>query len=249
MNIIQKAIKNYYKRKGYEIVLRKYKLMEGDFPQSVVLPRATYSPWISDQDFQEVYQQVKTHTLVGIYRCYELWQLSKDLRSLDGDFIEVGAWRGGTGAIIAMAAQKYSKGSKTYICDTFEGVVKAGEKDNRYVNGEHADTSEEVVSNLLKGLNIENAEILTGMFPDDTGSFVKDRKFKFCHIDVDVYQGAKEITEWIWDKLVIGGTVVYDDYGFSGTQGVTKFVESQREMEDRIVIHNLNGHGVIVKIK
>jgi len=247
--MLKKAIKYLYKKRGYEIVLRKYKLMDGHYPQSVVLPRATYSPWTTDKDFQEIFRLITAYTLVDVYRCYEIWQLCLEQKSLDGDYIEIGVWKGGTGAIIAKIAQEHSKNSKVYLCDTFEGVVKAGENDNKYINGEHADTSVQLVQGLLDNLNLTNTTILKGMFPDDTGSSIGESKIKFCHIDVDVFKGAEEITNWIWGNLVIGGCIVYDDYGFSGTQGVTKFVESQRGKADRTVIHNLNGHAVIIKIK
>jgi O-methyltransferase len=32
--------------------------------------------------------------------------------------------------------------------------------------------------------------ILAGVFPNDTGSLIEGRKFRFCHIDVDVYESA-----------------------------------------------------------
>lgn len=85
---------------------------------------------------------------------------------------------------------------------------------------------------------------MKGIFPEYTASIVKNKKFKLCH--VDVFQGAKETTEWTWDKLVVRDIIIYDDLGFSGTQSVTKFVESQREKTDRIVMHNLNDHGIII---
>src|SRR5256885_2113779 len=71
-----------------------------------VLPFATYSPWLSDAEFNQVYQKARTHTLVDIYRCYELWSLAKQTEDVEGDLLEVGVWRGGTGAIIAEAVKK-----------------------------------------------------------------------------------------------------------------------------------------------
>ena len=58
----------------------------------------------------------------------------------------------------------------------------------------------------------------------ETGCLVEDRKFRFCHLDVDVYQSAAEAVEWIWSRLVTGGLIVFDDYGLKGCEGVTRFV-------------------------
>jgi len=97
-------------------------------------------------------------------------------------------------------------------------------------------------------LNLDNTVILVGIFPEETGKLVNDKTFRFCHVDVDVYESAKDIMEWIWPKLVIGGFVVFDDYGFQGCDGITSLVNDERNKKDRIVIHNLNGHGIIIKI-
>ena len=42
--------------------------------------------------------------------------------------------------------------------------------------------------------------------------------------------------------------MVYDDYGFYGCDGITKYVEEQMMRKDRLVIHNLNGHAIILKL-
>jgi O-methyltransferase len=250
MSALQKLVKSYYRRRGYEIVLRKYRIFEGTLPHSLVFPRATYSPWVSDTGFQQVYQRAKSSTLVDIYRCYELWQLVGEVKHLEGDLMEVGVWKGGTGALMASIASRIDPSATVFLCDTFEGVAKAGIKDNRYVGGEHDDTSRESVNSLLEGeLGLSNFEILQGVFPDETGNLVADRTFKLCHVDVDVYEGAKAVTEWIWDRMPTGGIIVYDDFGFSGTQGVTAFLEGERAREDRVVVHNLNGHGLLIKLR
>ena len=137
-----------------------------------------------------------------------------------------------------------------YLCDTFFGVVKAGEKDGSYIGGEHADASREIVEDLLGSLGVEpgQVEILEGIFPEDTGHLVQEQKFRFCHIDVDVYQSAKDVLEFVWPRLIPGGIVVFDDYGFSGTDGVTKLVNEMFSRPDRLVLYNLNGHAVLIKI-
>jgi O-methyltransferase len=74
-------------------------------------------------------------------------------------------------------------------------------------------------------------------------------QFRLCHVDVDVYESAKAIAEWIWPRLVMGGIIVYDDYGFHDCTGITRFVNEERLKSDRVVIHNLNGHALVIKIR
>lgn len=49
--------------------------------------------------------------------------------------------------------------------------------------------------------------------------------------------------------MVYGGIIVYDDYGFKNCAGITKHVEEQMNCNDRLVVHNLNGHALILKLK
>ncbi|QYO67363.1 TylF/MycF/NovP-related O-methyltransferase [Leptolyngbya sp. 7M] len=226
-----------------------YRLWTRDSRYENIYPYATYAPWSKDKDFLKIYRAIRHNTLVDKYRCFELWSLLEQTKHLEGSIIEIGVWKGGTGALIAQQAWLCGINDPVYLCDTFKGVVKASKNDSMYRGGEHADTSRAIVENLLGKLGLTNAKILEGIFPDDTGHLVAGDQFRFCHIDVDVYQSAKDIVDWIWEKMVIGGIIVYDDYGFLGCDGVTKLVEEQLSYSDRLVFHNLNGHAVVVKMK
>ncbi|WP_455382221.1 TylF/MycF/NovP-related O-methyltransferase [Salinispira pacifica] len=226
-------------------------------------PRANYAPWLLDEEFRRTYAEVEGNTLVDIYRCYSLWQLVEQAVQHPGDLLEVGVWRGGTGAIIAHqanpdqrrrpradepAGEARTDGSRgVFLADTFSGVAKAGPRDTYYRGGEHANTSRGVVEELLARVGATNAFLLEGIFPEDTGDLIDDHRFCFCHIDVDVYQSARDVFEWVWPRLVVGGIVVYDDYGFYGCEGVTSHVNEIFPDPTRIVIHNLNGQAIVVK--
>ena len=211
-----------------------------------VIPYASYAPWEGDEEFKKIYSKVKNNTLVDVYRCYELWSLINDLHAVEGDVLEVGVWRGGTGAILCKAAEN-DKRTKVYLADTFTGVVKATEEDAVYRGGEHSDTSDKIVKDLLAATDADNFEILKGIFPDDFPNVVID-KIKLCHIDVDTYLSAKEVFDYAWKKVAVGGVVVFDDYGFWTCEGVTKYFNAL-ELPNGRKIHNLNGHGVIIKFK
>jgi O-methyltransferase len=213
-----------------------------------VIPEASYAPWKSDLAFQATLSDVRDNTVVDHYRLWELWNLTHQLSHTPGDILEVGVWRGGSGCLMAKRSRLDQSGSTVFLCDTFSGVVKASENDTAYVGGEFADTSLELVAELARSMNLDNVDIRQGMFPDDAGADLSARPIKLCHIDVDTYESAKTVSEWAWKKLVVGGVIVYDDYGFFDTPGVTRAVNEQVGQPDRRVLHNLNGHGIVVKV-
>ena len=216
---------------------------------SIIIPEYTYSPWLADKEFQKIWPSLRVNTRVDEYRGYSLWELVEQVKHLEGDLIEVGVWRGGSGCLLACKCQMEKIGAIVYLCDTFEGVVKASDRDPVYKGGEVSDTSTQRVESLLKQHNLKNFEILKGIFPEDTGHYLENKKFRLCHIDVDVYQSAKDTLDWIWGKLDVGGVVVFDDYGHNQCLGITELVQEESKKPDRIVIHNLNGHAVMIKIR
>lgn len=216
-----------------------------DISHHRVLPYATYSPWLADEEFQRVYRYIKTHTLVDIYRCYELWMLGKQLSNVHGNYLEVGVWRGGTGALLASTIKANAE-KHMYLADTFKGVVKASCGDTVYVGGEHADTSPELVSELLTSLGLSNFSLLQGVFPEQTARAFKG-ELALLHCDVDVYSSAKDVVEWAMPLLSLGGVIVFDDYGFFGCEGVTRLVNELRADSRFLFIHNLNGHAILIK--
>lgn len=243
----KQAVQKGIRLSGYQVV--KASGCEGPYERIHLGTR--YAPWKEDLHFLETYEKVRYHSMVDIHRCYELWSLVEQSAKLpEGSLMEVGVWKGGTGALVAKKAQLCGLEDKTYLCDTFEGVVKTGARDSGYADGEHDDTSRQIVETLIRqDLQLKNAEILQGIFPEETAHLVGEEKFRFCHIDVDVYRSAKDVADWIWEKMVVGGIIVYDDYGFQRTVGITQHVEEQKLKDDRVLVYNLNGHGIVVKTK
>jgi O-methyltransferase len=216
-----------------------------------VIPSATYAPWNKDKSFLNCHSIIKEFTLVDKYKCFELWWLVEQTKKLEpGAYIEIGVWRGGSGALIAKKMDLCGIREVIYLCDTFQGVVKAGPKDSIYKGGEHSDTSEECVINLISRLEIGcNIKVLKGIFPEETQNLIADKAFRFCHVDVDVYDSAKDIVNWIWDKLVPGGVIIFDDYGHYSSEGIAAYVEEEKaKRKNLMVIHNLNGHALFIKI-
>jgi O-methyltransferase len=254
--IVRKNLELAFSKLGFHLIKRdqhngstRFKL--NGFNYDIVVPYASYAPWLGDDEFLKKYTAIQKNTLVDIYRCFELWELAETIHKLDNTacFLEIGIWKGGTAAVVGRKLTLLNSTVDFYLADTFTGVAKATDKDASYSGGEHSDTSQEIVDILLRG-NYNNYKILKGIFPEETSHLISPtQKFGYCHIDVDVYQSAKDIVDWIWEKLIVGGIIVFDDYGFRTCSGITTYVNEQKSKTDRTIIHNLNGHAIMIKLK
>jgi O-methyltransferase len=200
-----------------------------------------------DRSFLDLHGKIRDYSLLDELRLYELWQLADQVGHLHGDVIEVGCWRGGAGCMIAKRIAQRQDDATVFLCDTFAGVVKASERDSAYRGGEHADSDVAIVEDLARSVGATNVQVLKGMFPEATGSQVDKRQFKFVHIDVDVYQGAKDAFEWLVPRLLIGSIVVFDDYGSSQTSGIRSFIDELHGSEDFAIVRNINGQATAVR--
>jgi len=216
---------------------------------SVTVSECTYSPWNLDEEFLRAYRGVADYTLVDKRKLFGLWEYSRQVRNLDGDYLEVGVWRGGTGCLLAQSIKFQGSNRRIFLCDTFEGMPATDvARDNFYKGGELADTSVDLVRDLASRLGLSNVVLCKGYFPQDTSAQVDSNRFALVHIDVDIYPSARDTVEWIWDKLLPGGVIVFDDYGYSATEGVTRYVDEHfRNRTDAFFVFNLVGHGIVIK--
>jgi O-methyltransferase len=68
---------------------------------------------------------------------------------------------------------------------------------------------------------------LQGIFPEETGHRVSETQFSRCLIDVDAYHSGRDVLEWVWPRLSVGGVVLFDDYGFPITKGIPQLVNAE----------------------
>lgn len=173
-----------------------------------------YTPEQLEKEFKP---KIKTRTLLNYDRLRYLRLLAKVTRHVPGSQAEVGAYKGGSGMVIA------ENFKNTYLFDTFQGIP--------YVNPENLDTHHvgdfKTDFEEVKKLFEENprVKIYQGVFPRETGCFIEDQRFSLVHIDVDIYQSTKECLEFFYDRMNQGGVIIIDDYNFEGCKGVTKAVD------------------------
>ena len=77
----------------------------------------------------------------------------------------------------------------------------------------------------------DNVEIIKGAIPT-TLNYVKIEKICFLSVDMNSVKPEIDSLNYFWDKLVSGGMIVLDDYGYPGCidqkHAHDKFAESKK---------------------
>ena len=183
--------------------------------------------WDTDPAFTAIMRQIP-YTLVDPVRCYMLYQCALQAARLGADAAEVGVYRGGTARLIASALRETS--ARVHLFDTFEGMPSTDPAHDEHRQGDFSDTSLESVRKNLAGL--DNVAFYPGFFPA-TAPPVERCTFALAHIDVDIYRSVLDCFAFFYPRMVTGGLMVFDDYGFDtcpgAKQGVDEFFRGRRE--------------------
>ena len=183
--------------------------------------------WDRDPRFNEIMKSI-TYTLVDRIRCYMLYQFAMQAARLEGEVAEIGVYRGGTARLLASAFGP--SGKTVHLFDTFEGMPSTDPDRDAHHKGDFSDTSLESVQRSLEGCG--NVAFYPGFFPG-TAPPIAGLKFSLAHIDVDIYRSVLDCCEFFYPRMVAGGMMVFDDYGFESCPGaktaVDEFFRDKRE--------------------
>lgn len=164
-------------------------------------------------------------TLLGYDRLYTLWTLLQGIPLKGVALAEVGTYRGGSAHFMASVLEGLGASCPLLVFDTFEGhAVVDSDADGPHEIGQFSDTSFEAVSAYLSPF--KNVKVFKGDFLKTSATTpALDGRFALVHADVDVYSVTKHILETFADRMVPGGVIVVDDYGFTTCPGAKKAVD------------------------
>jgi len=151
---------------------------------------------------------------VRIVLLYQLLAAANELTP--GDYIELGTYGGLTLKVIhrLMDPQR-----TLYALDTFEGFdardIAIEKTKYDYTSGLEwfsRPSIENVAKYVGDGEAPTNLKLVKGWFPESFKG-LEEIRWRFVHIDMDLYQPVKAALQMLWASVVPGGIVVVHDYG------------------------------------
>ena len=179
--------------------------------------RSYFSP------YREIIQAVKPFTMLSDERLNMLLKLSTEIikNQIPGAFVECGTCRGGSGALLAWAAQHDERGRHVYLFDSFQGHPSFA--------SEHAPDREEVtrwagtmvasqedVRLALRSVNVQDlarVHIVPGWFQDSIPA-QNIPQIALLHLDADWYDSTLFCLQALYSRVVTDGHIVVDDYHY-----------------------------------
>lgn len=198
----------------------------GDIPDARLYrpyanPWSIFSPWSDSPLIREVWAELKdkgAKTLVSADRLWVLKCLVEQSRALPGEFWEAGVYQGGT----ALLLRKLLQGQAALrLFDTFEGMPETGEFDT-HDKGDFNDSSLEFVTSVVgEGGNVTYHP---GLVPE-TFAGLESSRIAFMHVDLDIHDAVAASCAFAYPRLLPGGAMVFDDYGYHTCPGARKAVD------------------------
>lgn len=157
---------------------------------------------------------------------------------IDGDFVELGCYKGDTSLLLAEILQDYRDNlvekvvenyvKKLWIYDSFEGLPEKSEFDDSAIGvdfkgGELFVTKREVKERFLRA-GLPLPIIKKAWFNELTGKDLPE-KIAFAFLDGDFYESIRDSLRLIEEKMARGGVIIVHDYNNQALPGVAKAVD------------------------
>jgi hypothetical protein len=214
-NKILRALNSAFSEKNNEYLTYQ----AAEMVSSEIYPKYKFSEYsrifLEDEHFIQYYEGIMDlNNWHSLDRKYTLNELMKLCLKLDGDVAECGTYKGASAYLMCKMFLNSEK--RIHLFDSFEGLSTPSEKDGEYWSGGNLSVSEIHVNATLKDFN--NYSLYKGWIPDRFEE-VSNNHFCFIHIDVDLYEPTLNSLTFFYDRLIKGGVILMDDYGFNTCPG------------------------------
>ena len=215
----------------------------------------TNSDFMSDPVFIESYnlgKQTDTYQFLKgndfHWRVYVACWAADYAKKLEGDFVECGVHTGIISKSIVHYINFKNLDKKFYLLDTFSGL------DPKYSSSEELEKSKkfgykersDLYARVKETFKEYNVKIIKGSVPS-TLPQVKANKICYLSIDMNSVIPEIEALEYFWDKLIKGGIVILDDYGFVNHKEQKKAHDTFAKSKKTKVLSIPTGQGIIIK--
>ncbi|MEV8290886.1 TylF/MycF/NovP-related O-methyltransferase [Streptomyces niveus] len=233
-------------------------------PKPKPRPKPATLPADYDDEAKEIIRAVKPYTMTSPERLNAFILATRHVvrHNIPGDIVECGVWRGGSMQACAKALLALGESDRDlHLFDTFEGMPPPTAEDLR----RDGKSAEDLLAAQGKDRPIwaiasledvqagfeqvpypgERVHYVQGMV-EDTVPQQAPEQISILRLDTDWYASTKHELEFLYPRLVSGGVLLIDDYGYwqGSRQAVDEFLEKTGE---RLLMLRMDEGRIAVK--
>ncbi len=182
------------------------------------------------------------------WRVYIVCWLAEHVKKLEGDFVECGVNTGAYSKAIIEYINFNATGKTFYLLDTFKGLdeKQITEEERKAGVGNYLSAYKNVYEQVKETFRNDRVKIIQGLVPDTLGQ-VDTNKIAYLSIDMNVVAPEIAAMEYFWDRIVPGGVLIHDDYGFPQHIQQKKAVDEFVKRKNTSILCLPTGQGIIFK--
>lgn len=200
--------------------------------------------WFDSRQLANILARFDETSGFNAHRRFALQQLIRLTENVPGDTAECGVYKGCGSYIILQHNVRSSLSREHHIFDSFEGLSEPAAKDGSYWTAGELSAQEDQVRENLREFSKVN--LYKGWIPERY-SEVKNQRFSFVHVDVDLYQPTYDSIDFFYYRLNPGAVFVCDDYGFRTCPGATLAVDEFLRSKPEKMVGLAGGGGFFIK--
>ncbi len=176
----------------------------------------------------------------GILSDSELALAVNEVKSVPGDFAEIGVFRGAS--LRRFAGHAAIQHRIVHGFDSFTGMNDPGEYDGTsYPKGKFdVGGLEGFLKNYFQDVPKASYRLWQGFVPDSFTQFPEDIRFSLIYVDLDHYYPTVLAIQWAWQRLNNGGILILNDFTSDTSQLASKAID-----EFLTSLENSPGHADI----
>jgi O-methyltransferase len=208
--------------------------------------------FIQEEQFKRAYAAAAaTNPWPGFtlqWRVYVVCWFANQVKDLPGDFVECGVNTGAYAKAIIEYTGFNQLGKTFHLLDTFDGLVPdlVSEAEKQAGLDKYLDQYKNVYEGVLKTFKNDKVNIIKGTVP---GTLSQCDTNKIAYLSIDMNNVAPEIAaaEYFYDKVVPGGVIILDDYGFPQHINQKIAFDEFARQKGTTILSLPTGQGIILK--
>lgn len=178
-------------------------------------------------NFDQIYKICSPYTMTSLQKMKRLYEsvVYINKNSIQGSYVECGVYKGGSVMNMALTQLTFPTLTHIYLYDTFEGMSPHTDFDVNY-RGVSASKILKIPSKMcIASIDEVKKNLRLTDYPQEFLHFRKGdvavtlkenapEKISLLRLDTDWYESTKIELEVLYPRLVKGGVLILDDYGY-----------------------------------